>query len=214
MCRKRQVRLINTMLIFPKMDAINCILPTKTFKELQDENPGAEIISYLIPCLLIYDNNFNILVECVKGNVVVDIEKNKVAKIPTLQDVNLRELNILEIGMKLGEFTAEDTAKYVDHSPIIAQELIESLCKKEMLEFENGMYKVAPRFKFLYYPKIFATKERPVKIKVIENTNLKLIPSKFHVGSIIEKYGKILAINAIDECFILCHKVANQQLQS
>ena len=188
------------------MEEFKCILPKNTFADVKAQNPDSEIVSFLIPCIMISSDNYNILIEMIKGNVVIDIEKNKVAKIPTLQDANLKELNILELGMKFPEFKAEDFVDYLQLPVPVIQDLIDSLLKKELLEYEDGMYKVAPRFKFLYYPKIFASKEKPVKIKVIENTNLSMIKPTYHIGTMMEKYGKTISINSIEECFILYHK--------
>jgi len=177
------------------------VKPKTIIEGLKQENPGVEIVSYLIPAAVFNCSSFNLLVELVTGGVVVDIDSNNVINIPGLDEISMNELAILEQGFKLGKFTTKDISLGMNSFRV--ESILSDLLHKKLVTIIDKEYEVTDRFKILHNTKDYATKET-IKIQEVEGTKL---DAKISLAQVRERIGSMVKVYNVEECWILYHKL-------
>jgi len=172
-----------------------------TIEKLKQENPNAQVFSYLIPAVLFDCGSFRLLVELVKGGIVTDVDSGNVVNLPGLDEISMNELSILEQGFKLGEFTPKEISLGLNSFRV--EGILSDLLNKKLVTISNQKYKVTDRFKILYNTKNYATKE---KIELEEVEGIK-IDTKIPLLQIKERINSLVKVDNEERCWILYHKL-------
>ncbi|MBW3012200.1 hypothetical protein KY311_03370 [Candidatus Woesearchaeota archaeon] len=170
---------------------------------LRKMNQGREIASYLIPAVVFECEKFDLLIELVTGGVVVDIENSKVIVPPSLDEISMNELTILEQGMKHESFKPKDVAASAGINFFKSEALISDMVKRKLVTIEDGNFKVGDRFKFLYHPEKYSFDVNIEK----KNVDGKKLEPKVNIAQLREMVEKVAKINAEKQCWINYHKV-------
>jgi len=173
---------------------------SQDLEKLKKENPGKEIVSYLIPAAVIDCGDYDLLVELVKGGVVVDIDSSYIVNFVSLEELSMNEISVLEQGIKLGSFTANDIKLDMNHFRV--ESLLMDLVRKELLTVDDKRYKVGHRFRLIYHPEDYAIDVIP---ETIEVEGIKL-EAKSKIYEVKDRINRIAKVNNLKECWILYHK--------
>jgi len=168
--------------------------------KLKMQNISKEIVTYLIPAVIVDCGEFELLAELVRGGIVVDIDTSRIVDFISLEELSMNELNVLEQGMMLGKFTANDIKTELNYFRLEAMFL--DLIKRELLTLEDNKYKVSDRVQFVYHPEDYATDVIPETIEV----EGKKLDAKTTVHAVKDRINRIAKVNNYKECWILYYK--------
>ncbi|MBW3014559.1 hypothetical protein KY335_04960, partial [Candidatus Woesearchaeota archaeon] len=151
------------------------IMPDKSLEELQILNPQRNFKSYLIPSVMLDTDEFGILVELIQGAVVVNIEKAVMIKIVGPSDMTAAEFNVLKQGMQFDWFNESNIN--IGLSEFRLRNILDNMCKKDLLHYQDRKYKVCEGFLFQFYPEKFAIKKDLVEVNDIKTLKAKELPA-------------------------------------
>ena len=63
------------------MEEFKCILPKKTFADVKAENPDSEIVSFLIPCIMISSDKDDLKKELNEQKEILDLRIKNLEKV-------------------------------------------------------------------------------------------------------------------------------------
>ncbi|MCK4670872.1 MAG: hypothetical protein KAT43_06770 [Nanoarchaeota archaeon] len=179
------------------------IMPDKSLEELQILNPYKELKSYLIPAVMLDTDNFEILIELIQGTIVIDIETANMVKIVGPSDMTAAEFNVLKQGMQFEWFNTSNIQ--IGLSEFRLRNILDNMCKKDLLLYQDRKYKVCPGFLFQFYPEKFAIQKELVEISDIKALKAKELPANISVDDAKQKIGNFISINKTFPCYILHH---------
>ncbi|MFW6046417.1 MAG: ATP-binding protein [Candidatus Woesearchaeota archaeon] len=123
---------------FEKQDMKPLIYPNVTKKDLKlmSVEKLKKIETHLHPAFIFScesnDKKFKLLVEMVKGNIIVDIDEFETKILPSIDSLNSSEIKVLEKAYELSEFSFEDFTSKSGFG-FDSKEILNSLCKKDFL---------------------------------------------------------------------------------
>lgn len=192
---------------FEESDLLPLIKPNITIKDLKlmSDKDIKSVSEVLYPGFLFLcqdkDNEFNLLVESVNGDIVEDVESFKTKKLPELQKLKPEEIKLLHVSFKLKEFGLEDLTKL--GLPLDIDKGLKSLLKKEYLINQDNKYKLSEKYVLSQLSKHACFS----KIEFLKlNYNMKK-DSKLDIDLLKEKLSKFTTIKDQRECFILRHEI-------
>jgi hypothetical protein len=161
---------------------------------------------YLVPAYLFLckekSKEYNILVESVKGEVVLNVDSFKTAALPELNKLSKKELKVLQEAFKFKSFKLEDFISKTGFGMDVKSEL-SSLAKKGYLVSDNGKIKISDKYILtnLYQKASYA------KIN-FESTNYsKKIDSKISLDNLKKKLSKFTEVIDQRKCYIVQYRV-------
>jgi len=192
---------------FQESDLLPIIKPKLTVKDLKlmSDKEIKSVNEILIPGYLFLcedkDREFNLLVESVNGDVVVDVDNFKTKKIPELEKLSPEEIKVLHASFQLKEFTEEDMIK--KGLPLDIKKQLNSLIKKDYITKQKDNYLISEDFILSQLSKHSSFS----KIEFLKvNYTLKKEP-KITVDKLKEKLSKFTDVKDQRECFILKHEI-------
>ena len=192
---------------FNESDLLPIIKPKLTVKDikLMSDKEIKSVSEVLIPGFLFLcedkEKEFNLLVETVKGEVVVDVDEFKTKKIPELEKLSPEEIKVLHASFQLKKFTEEDMIK--KGLPLDVKKPLQSLVKKDYLVKKKEKYTISENYILSQLSK-YSCFSKIEFLKV--NYNLKK-DSKITVDKLKEKLSKFTDVKDQRECFILKHEI-------
>jgi uncharacterized protein len=192
---------------FVESDLLPIIKPNITQKDLKlmSDKVIKSVSEVLYPGFLFLcqdkENEFNILVESVNGEIVEDVENFKTKKLPELHKLKPEEIKLLHVAFKLKNFTEEDLIKL--GLPLDVDKGLAFLLKKEYIIKQDGNYSLSEKYVLSQLSKHSCFS----KIEFLKlNYNMKK-DSKLDIDKLKEKYSKFTTIKDQRECFILRHEI-------
>jgi hypothetical protein len=147
------------------------------------------------------DREFNLLVESVKGEVVVGVDEFQTKKIPELEKLSPEEIKVLHASFQLKKFTQEDMIK--KGLPLDIKKPLNSLVKKDYIKKQKDNYVISEDYILSQLSKHSSfTKIEFLKV----NYSVKKEP-KITVDKLKEKLSKFTDVKDQRECFILKHEI-------
>lgn len=134
---------------FQKQELIPIIKPKTTLKDkqLMADNPD-DVIQSLNPGYLFSckdkDDQFRILVDMTRGEIVVDLEDYKTAKLPTLDKLSQIQVKILQRAHSLRQFDADQIAKKI--GALDVQEDLTELVDLAYLQKQENKYSLTDNY--------------------------------------------------------------------
>ncbi|MFH1505408.1 MAG: ATP-binding protein [archaeon] len=194
---------------FEEQELLPIIKPQTSIKDLQlmSEKPIKNITTTLIPSFLFKckdkDQEFHLLVEMIDGYIVTDKEDFATKKLPVLEELEQKELNILQTAVQLKEFNTTVLIKKLGLNLDIEPEL-NSLVSKGYLEKEGkNKFRMSENVVFTRLSKV-ASFEKPEFINIKYN---KKLDSEQNLDEIKDKLSKFTNVIDQNECFIVKHDV-------
>jgi hypothetical protein len=170
-------------------------------EQMRSENPGKEVVSYLIPAAILECDKFDLLIELVSGGVVIDIDSSNIIYPPSLDEMSMNELTILEQGMKLDSFNAKEVQQGINFFKVEA--ILSDMVKRKLVTIKDNKYQVGDRFRFLYHPEKYSGSFIPEKMEV---DGTKMEP-KVKIADVRDMIDRVVKVNTVKECWIYYHKV-------
>jgi len=128
-------------------DLLPLVKPRTTIKDIKlmlEDN--IDIQTYLIPAVMMTckskSNEFNVLVELVKGNIIMDVEKENPIPIIDLTNFSTQELQVIEASLHSLVFTPGLITKETNLSPFAVETIIQNLQKQDLFTFDGTRYKI------------------------------------------------------------------------
>jgi len=190
---------------FSKKDIMPIIRPKTSLKDLKlmSERPIQDVKTYLIPSLLLTSKkNFNILVDRIKGEILVDLDSNKSKVIPDLGSISSAELSVLKTVFISKEITMDELAIKSKIPALKLKNHISNLLKIGYIVLDNKI-KLNQKMVFdslanyAFYDKIeFISVEYDNKLK-----------PKLSVEHITKKISDYTDIIDSKECFIVFYEI-------
>jgi hypothetical protein len=190
---------------FEKKDLMPLIKPRLSVKDmkLMSDKEIESIETFLMPAVLFTckgEQEFNLLVELIKGEVVLDIDESKTLPLPELESLSPTQMDILKAAK--AQFTPADmmTTLGIDFSRATA--ICQDLTEKGFLHYD-GKYSLSNNIaielpKYAFHKKIEHSK--------IDYT--KMIEKKVAADDIKVRLSKLAEVKDVKECFIVYHKVS------
>ena len=187
-----------------------CLIRSKVSKrdlELMSERTIKEIKTYLIPAVIVScrskNERYELLIEMIKGRIVIDIQSSNSINIPIFSDITPLQMQVLNLSNELKGVTNADIMMKLNQDFGTSIDLIQRLCKLGYLE-------VTPNKKYILSKNIafdldlFKTNERPEYMNV---TYDKKLEPKINIDEIKERITKLVDVTDIKNCFIEWHSV-------
>ncbi|MBN1502575.1 ATP-binding protein [Candidatus Woesearchaeota archaeon] len=191
---------------FEEQELLPIIKPKITPKdiELMSDKEIENIQLTLVPGYLFLcsekDQEYNILIEMVEGEVVVDIEQFTTRKLPELDRLDKKEVRILQLAYKLKKFREGDLIK--QGLSLDIKESLNGLVKKGFIQ-KDEHYKLSDKYILSHLSKNACYQ----KIKFLKiNCQNKLEP-KANLDKVKEMLSKFTTIKDQRECFIVKYDV-------
>ena len=189
------------------------ILPRKSADELRVLNPTKKIKTYMVPAVMldvIFKNKqFNLLIELVKGYIVFKPEDNYLVKLINLNDLNMNEAIVLNRALEMDTFDLEQLGGNL--GDIMTRNIIDNLCKKEMIIYINGKYTISDEVNFLYNPHEYASfadiKNNKETERIASDENTIKLAEKMDIDAINGMINNICSVKNIKRCWILHHYI-------
>lgn len=179
------------------------IMPDRSLEELQILNPHREFKSYLIPAVMLDTDDFSVLVELVQGTVVLDIENAKMVRIVGPSDMTAAEFNVMKQGMQHEWF--DESHIRIGLSEFRLRNILDNMCKKDLLLWKDRKYKVCDGFLFQFFPEKFSFRKELVEIRDIKSLKAKKLPANTTAEEAKQTIGNFISINRTFPCHILYH---------
>ena len=193
---------------FEEKDLLPLVKPKISLKDVEIMSgrkiKKAEV--YLIPSYLFLckdkKKEFNILVETVKGDIVLDVDSFKTASLPELSKLTKQELKVLQESFKLGTFSFEDFISKTGFNISVKQQL-NDLIKKGYLVVSNSKIKLSEKYILTNLSK----KSSYVKINFEAVKYTKKVNSRISLDSLKKKLSKFTEVVDQRQCYILQYRV-------
>ena len=190
---------------FEKQDMKPLIYPNVTKKDLKlmSVEELKKIETHLHPAFIFscesQDKNFKLLVEMVKGNIIVDIDEFETKILPSIDSLSSSEIKVLEKAYQLSKFSFEDFTSKSGFG-FDSKEVLNSLCKKDFLNKGNeGKYEVNSKIILSNLDEYSTHKD--IEFKSI-NYDLEL-DSKVSVDDIKDELENFVSVKDTKEGFIV-----------
>lgn len=192
---------------FDKLDMLPLIKPNTTLKDLSlmSDTPEAEIVISLIPCYQFVcsdsEKEFKLLVELIKGTIIIDKETNESRKIPDIKGLSNEQVKILKIGFQKGEFSEEDVIAKLNTSMEIKEDL-DILENLTFVKKEGNKYKLNEEFIFSK----LSTVQSYDKIKHEQIKYKNKLEKKIDLDILVEMISRFTTIKDKSECYLVSYK--------
>jgi len=188
------------------MPLIKPRITPKDIKLMSEKDVKIETI--LVPCVMFLcqrnGREFSLLVEMVKGSVVLDIEQAKIktAYLPELDKLESQELKVLEKAFKQKTFSIESFIKSTG-MPLDTEKTIKTLAAKGYLLNKYGNYEISDT----YILTDIAKHAFFQKIEFLRTDVKKVLPKKARIDSMKAKLGKFTTVKDQRECYLVHYHV-------
>jgi len=192
---------------YKEKEVLPVISPNTTIKDmiLMSEEPIEEVKINLVPCYQAVckykdSEEFNILIDRLTGNIVVDIEEYKTKKIPDLYLLDSETVNVLKQAFKLKEFKKKQI-KLDDKNKI--DKCLQILIDYGYLIENNNIYSISDVYIFSKLNKVASFYN--IEYKNTEyNSKLEPVFDEDTIKAKLQKYTTIIELR---ECFVVKYVV-------
>ncbi|MBD3204174.1 DUF87 domain-containing protein [Candidatus Woesearchaeota archaeon] len=187
---------------FSEKEILPIIKPKITVKDLKlmSEKPVKNVITDLVPGYLFMcsekNKKFNLLIEMLNGQVVVDLDSFETKSLPKLDKLTKQEILILQKAFKLKKFRLENL---IQKTSLKAEDLIKELVKKGLLKQSNDTITLSDKYIFSQLSKNACFE----KIRFIEINYEKKYEPKISIDKVKENLSRFSQIDDQRECFIV-----------
>ncbi len=161
---------------------------------------------YLIPGYLFLckdkKKEFNVLVESIRGDIVLDVDSFKTASLPELSKLTKQELKVLQEAFKLGNFKFEDFISKTGFN-ISVKEQFSSLIKKNYLMVHGKNIKMSDKYILTNLSK----KASYAKINFEAVQYSKKLSGKISLDGLKKKLSKFTEVVDQRQCYIVQYRV-------
>ncbi|MFT4283043.1 MAG: ATP-binding protein [Candidatus Woesearchaeota archaeon] len=175
---------------FKEQEFIPLIKPDIEEKDAKLMSKSGEIIKKLIPCTLIEcedKENYNLLIDMITGNIITDKNEYKTKKVPDMQSLTKKQVEILKYAFKNKVFQEQE---------IEQKQELKDLINKGLIIKEKQLLKLSQEFAFTKLSN-FKTYQKP-SFETI-NYDQKLKPKMKNLN----KLKTFTTIKNEQECFLL-----------
>lgn len=192
---------------FKEKEMLPLIIPRVTPKEisLMSEKKIKQVHTMLIPAFLFRceekESKYNLLVEMIDGDIVVDIDSYKKKKLPELQKLSKIELKVLQAAHTLKRFSEVAIRKKTGIG-FDTKDVLKSLIEKGFIALNGGDYYVTDAFilsKLLKYGC-----NNKIQFKSIDFT--KKFEKKARLDVVKARLSRFTNVIDQQECFIIQYK--------
>lgn len=178
------------------------IQPNTTPKDvkLMSEEEVSKVETILHPALLINcedkSGSYKLLVEMENGEIVLDKDEFKTAKLPSLDKLSKEQVQILKYAFKNKHFKPENIEDGEN------QREIEKLVHAQYLEKENDGYKLSEKYIFSKLNKV----QTHESIKHEQIPYHEKVEPKINKEKLLDKISKFTSFKNSEDCFIVRYK--------
>ncbi|MCM2325624.1 MAG: ATP-binding protein, partial [Candidatus Woesearchaeota archaeon] len=188
---------------FEEKEILPVVKPQITKKDLKLMH-GKDASQVLVPgyMVLCEDKNgeYNLLVDSIKGEVVVDLESYQTKILPQLEKLSQLQINVLHAAFQLKEFLPADLIK--KGLPLGSEEELKTLQNLGYIVF-NGKYAISDKYIFTQLKKNASYS----KIEFISINYDEKREAKITADELREKVSRFTKVRDMRECFILKHEL-------
>ncbi|MBN2423234.1 ATP-binding protein [Candidatus Woesearchaeota archaeon] len=191
---------------FNEKELLPVIMPKITKKDLKimSDREIKGIETTLIPGYLILcsekRNEFNLLIEMINGDVIIDLDNFKTKKLPSLENLSSDEIRVLHTAFKFKNFEEEDLIKKLSFN---AGNIIEGLIKKKLLVKTGNKISLSDEYIFSHLSNNACFE----KIQFVEINYNNRLNRKISIDRIKENISKFCTIKDMRECYILRYDI-------
>jgi DNA helicase HerA-like ATPase len=188
---------------FEEKEILPIVKPQITKNDLKLMH-GKDASQVLVPGFMVLceDKNgeYNLLVDSVKGEVVVDLENYQTKILPQLEKLSQLQINVLHAAFQLKEFLPADLIK--KGLPLSSGEELSNLQKLGYIVF-NDKYAISDKYIFTQLKKNASySKVEFISVNYDEKREQKITADEMR-----EKVSKFTKVRDMRECFILKHEL-------
>jgi len=192
---------------FQKNDLLPIIKPKISVKDLKlmSDKEIKSVQNILIPgyVFICTDKNveYSLLVEAVKGGVLVDIDSFLTKSLPDLDKLSPKEIKVLHAAFQLKKFTEQDLTK--KGLPLDVKEDLNTLIQKGLVQYKNNTYNISDNYILSKLSKHTCYN----KIEFLDIKYNKKSEPKISLDEIKEKISKFTTVKDQRECHILKYDI-------
>jgi DNA helicase HerA-like ATPase len=187
---------------FQEKELLPIIKPKTSIKDLKlmSEQP-VEIKTKLIPAYQFVckekNDEYNLLMDMTNGEIITNTDEYETKRLPEMESLTQKELNLLKTAFKLGEFLATDIIKALGTNIDVEEELL-SLSKKGYLVKDKN-YKVSENYIFSR----LSNHKNFDQVEFIEYPFDKKEDARMNLDQMKEKLNKFTSVVDQRECYLV-----------
>ncbi len=164
--------------------------------KLMSDRPVEKIETYLIPAVMLFcANDYKLLVEKIKGEIVVNADNFETVVLPEIERLTPNEIKLLKECVKRKEFTVNELR---ETNILRIENYINILISKGYLIKELGKLKINPRYVLRDLSNYASFEE----IKMAKISYTKKLPEKIPSQEIVSRMSRFTKIESVRDCYI------------
>jgi DNA helicase HerA-like ATPase len=194
---------------FEEQELLPIIKPQTSIKDLEvmSEKPIKKVTTLLVPAYLFKckdkDQEYNLLVEMIDGFIVTDKEDFKTKRLPVLEELSKKELNMLQTAVSLKGFDTTQIIKKLGVNLDVEQELNSLVSKGYLDKSEGKKFKISDNVVFTRLSNV-ACFDKPEFANIKYHAKLE---AKQNLDKTKDKLSKFTNVIDQNECFIVKREI-------